>query len=158
MARFSLNDIERVNTLDSEDEDSFMMMAKDMSGDAPPFDMSFMRSSEASRAAVKIQSVYRGFQARREMKSSMEAVQAAIRVQSKVGGFMSKKNLDNLKQQKKKQEEEELPDLKAKDVNEATVKIQAAYKGFKVRKDVEKRKEIVAGLPDLKDPEVKEAA
>ena len=53
--------------------------------------------------------------------------------------------------------EDSLPDLNAADVAHAAVKIQAAYKGFKIRKQVENRKKMEEDLPDLKDKAVQDA-
>ena len=41
----------------------------------------------------------------------------------------------------KKQIEADLPNLNSKDVQEATLKIQSCYRGFKTRKEVENKKQ-----------------
>merc|ERR1712013_553852 len=46
------------------------------------------------------------------------------------------------------------PDLNCAQVQDATVKIQSAYKGFKTRQQIKKEKEI---MPDLKSTEVQDA-
>ena len=51
-------------------------------------------------------------------------------------------------------EGEDLPDLNCADVAAASIKIQAAFRGFQDRKKVE----MIKDLPNLKDPEVKQAA
>ena len=48
-----------------------------------------------------------------------------------------------------------MPDLKCKDVADATIKIQKVYRGFQTRKRL---KEDTAELPDLKCAEVAHAA
>merc|ERR1711881_819838 len=75
---------------------------------------------------------------------------------------------------KKEQDDEDLPDLKDKDVADATLKIQSAFRGYQSRKEkgsllssktktksrqkVKKGNQIVDDLPDLKDKDVQDAA
>merc|ERR1711915_1145429 len=59
-----------------------------------------------------------------------------------------------IKRDEKKNELEDLPNLDSREVLEATVKIQSAYKGFQTRKMIQKHKEI---LPDLNCAQVQDA-
>ena len=53
-------------------------------------------------------------------------------------------------QRKGQKEEEELPDLNARDVQDAALKIQSAFRGHKVRK-IKRPSSTKEDLPDLKD-------
>merc|ERR1712013_129695 len=94
---------------------------------------------------VKIQSAYRGFKTRKQMKESGEdlhdlraddVVAATIKIQSAYKGFQARKMI--------KQHKEMLPDLNCAQVQDATIKIQSAYKGFKVRKNIKEQQELKA--------------
>ena len=89
-----------------------------------------LKDKEVADATLKIQTVFRGFQARKHMKSKTKA-----------------------------QEIDELPNLKDKDVQDAAAKIQASFKGHSLRKEkAKKAQEQVDDLPDLKDKEVQQSA
>merc|ERR1712223_238800 len=105
-----------------------------------------------------------------------DTIHAAMVIQSAYKKYKAKKI--------KKQIEAGLPDIDSKDVQEATLKIQSCYRGFKTRKQVENKKqkasdvlfaamkiqkafrsykarttqkEIEAGLPDIGSKDVQEA-
>ena len=93
-----------------------------------------LRDPEMKTAAVKIQSVYRGFQTRKVAKvvgsskthSWLEVVAAAVTIQRCYKRYKARK-----RQIKKS---DSLPDLKDPNMKHAAVKIQAVYRGFQTRK------------------------
>ena len=142
-------------------------------------DLPDLNSKDVQDATVKIQSSFRGFQARKQVKakkrSAGDVVFAAMTIQRAFKRYKKRKLMN----------EEGLPDLKCAQVQEATLKIQSAYRGFRTRQDVKskknkpadvmfaairiqrafkrykarkQRREIEEGLPDLNSSEVKEAA
>ena len=115
-----------------------------------------LESDDVKNATVKIQSAYRGFKTRKNIKPKKEdlpdleaadVAAAALKIQSAYRGFQNRKGL--------RKRQDSLPDLKAKDVVEATIKIQSAYRGFKTRRHMTKKED---DLPDLCDPETIAAA
>merc|ERR1712227_65158 len=127
-----------------------------------------LKCPEVQQATVKIQSSFRGFKARKEVKSKKQkagdVVFAALTIQRA------------FKRYRKRKIEEGLPDLKCPEVQQATVKIQSSFRGFRARKEVKNKKQkagdvvfaaltiqrafkryrkrkIEEGLPDLKCPE-----
>merc|ERR1712079_940080 len=110
----------------------------------------FIKRSQAAQvasAALRIQSWYRGYKARKELGlislgSSEEFDTGTIK-----------------RRTKRTTEEDELPDLNDKDIADAAVKIQAAYKGFKIRKRMDIKKSTKNDdLPDLNDSDLADAA
>jgi hypothetical protein len=107
-------------------------------------------------ATFKIQSAYRGFKARRDLRESEQNLQdlpdlhaadvaaATIKIQSAYKGFRTRQMI--------KKHNETLPNLNCAKVQDATVKIQSAFRGFKTRKELK----TVTGhdLPDLKAADV----
>merc|ERR1711976_1161181 len=87
-------------------------------------------------ATIKIQSSFRGFQARKKVESKKkragDVVFAAMTIQRAFKKYKQRKL--------KKQIEEGLPDLNAKDVQEATIKTQSYFRRFQDRKKVERKK------------------
>merc|ERR1711879_912640 len=78
----------------------------------------------------------RGFQARKKVdakkRKAGDIVFAAMTIQRAFKKYKQRRL--------KMQLEEGLPDLNSKDVQEATIKIQSSFRGFKARKKVESRK------------------
>ena len=142
-------------------------------------DLPDLKAEDVVAASIKIQAAYRGFQTRKAAKkkrSMAETIHAALVIQSAFKKYKERKI--------KKQIEADLPDIGSKDVQEATLKIQSCYRGFKTRKQVESKKqkasdvlyaamkiqkafrrykarktqkEIEAGLPDIGSKDVQEA-
>merc|ERR1712241_79794 len=81
-----------------------------------------LNDSEVQMATVKIQSAYRGFKTRQEMKkrSAGDVVFAVLRIQRAFKRYKARKEL-----------KESLPDISDSEVQMATVKIQSAFRGFK---------------------------
>jgi len=111
-----------------------------------------LKDAEVENATLKIQSAYRGFQTRKQMKEAKEdlpdlkakeVVDATIKIQSAYKGFRTRKMVQKHK--------EIMPDLNCAQVQDATVKIQSAYRGFQTRKQM---KEANEDLPDLKADDV----
>merc|ERR1712051_550233 len=73
-----------------------------------------LESHEVQQATVKIQSAFRGFKTRKEMKSrsALDTMFAAIRIQRAFKRYKLRKM--------QRAQEEDLPDLSAGDVQEAT--------------------------------------
>merc|ERR1712013_871620 len=80
-------------------------------------DLPDLKAADVAKAAIQIQSAYRGFKTRKQMKESGEelpdlkaadVVAATIKIQSAYRGFKTRKQM--------KESGEELPDLKAADV------------------------------------------
>ena len=174
-------------------------------------DLPDLKAKDVQDATVKIQSVFRGYQARKENTNvakpfekqdgrrhqgkkqimvlqtkkaaleredlpdieSKEVQDAAIKIQSVYKGFLERKNIspgDAVKQvmsvkYAKEKFKDDLPDLKSKDVQAATVKIQSVFRGYQARKqplsrkaDIQSSSSDEAGeLPDLSARDVKEA-
>merc|ERR1711974_444618 len=93
-------------------------------------DLPDLNDSEVQMATVKIQSAFRGFKTRQEMKkrSAGDVVFAVMRIQRAFKRYKARKEL-----------KESLPDLNDSEVQMATVKIQSAFRGFKTRNDMKKR-------------------
>merc|ERR1739842_188573 len=128
--------------------------------------MGNLKSKEVQDAAIKIQSVYKGFCERKKL-SAEDTVKQVMAVKHAKEKF-----------------KDDLPDLKAKDVQDATIRIQSVFRGYQARKEnttvakpVEKqtvkvqkgKKQIMAeetdkdelegeDLPNLKSKEVQDAA
>ncbi|KAL5019500.1 hypothetical protein ScPMuIL_002392 [Solemya velum] len=128
-------------------------------------------------AALAIQTKYRQHAAQKEVEVLKEE-DAAVKIQAGFRGYQDRQKVLEIKdpeqynKQKKelaerlKHEEEEVDiDLTDPEVEKAAVKIQAGFKGFKARKDVQEQKEPEPPAPaeeevdiDLNDPEVAKAA
>merc|ERR1711997_802699 len=89
-----------------------------------------INDAEVQMATVKIQSAYRGFKTRQDMKkrSAGDVVFAVMRIQRAFKRYKARKEL-----------KESLTDINDSEVQMATVKIQSAYRGFKTRQDMKKR-------------------
>ena len=134
-----------------------------------------------AKAAVKIQSVYRGFQLRKEVAPKSKGFQnaapddmpnlndpevgeAALKIQSVFRGFQSRKTCPSASKttapsQVFQADEEELPDLTDPDMANAAVKIQAVFRGFQSRRAPDKKvQNAEEDLPDLSDPQIAVAA
>merc|ERR1712214_172401 len=99
-------------------------------------DLPDLNSKDVQDATVKIQSSFRGFQARKQVKaknkSAGDVAFAAMTIQRAFKRYKKRKI--------QKQLEEDLPDLNSKDVQDATVKIQSSFRGFQARKQVKAKK------------------
>merc|ERR1712062_712953 len=91
---------------------------------------------DVQEATIKIQSSFRGFQARKKVEAKKrkagDVVFAAMTIQRAFKKYKQRKL--------KKQIEEGLPDLNCRDVQEATIKIQSSFRGFQARKKVDAKK------------------
>ncbi|XP_067011251.1 sperm surface protein Sp17 [Anabrus simplex] len=140
-------------------------------GNGSPFDID-PSDPEAQKAATKIQAVFRGHQTRKSMKSGdnqeeeqldldqfdpndKELCNAATKIQASFRGHMARKTAppskpeDELSKELQKldakEEEEELDiDLSDPDLHKAATKIQASFRGHKVRKEVDPKTEVPA--------------
>jgi len=121
---------------------------KENKGDVMPD----LDSTQVQDATLKIQSAYRGFKTRKELKESGEelpdlkakdVVAATIIIQAAYKGFRTRKMVEKHK--------EIMPDLNCAQVQDATIKIQSAYRGFKTRKEL---RDSGQDLPDLKAADV----
>ena len=93
-------------------------------------DLPDLKDPEMAKAAVKIQSVFKGFKVRQKQAATAddlpdlkdpEMAKAAVKIQSVFKGFKVR--------QKKAAPADDLPNLNDKEVQAATVKIQSAFKG-----------------------------
>merc|ERR1712037_325099 len=80
-------------------------------------DLPNLESKEVQDAAIKIQSVYKGFCERKKL-SAGDTVKQVMAVKYAKEKF-----------------KDDLPDLKAKDVQNATVQIQSVFRGYQARKE-----------------------
>ena len=118
-----------------------------------------MSEKEVQDAALKIQSVFRGFQVRHQSRRNEEEslpdlndkdiLEAAIKIQSAFRGF-------KVRDQINKNDGESLPDLDDMDVKDAVIKIQSAYRGFQAREKTKQKS--IESLPDLSDKDILNAA
>merc|ERR1712083_173957 len=98
--------------------------------------MGDLNCRDVQEATIKIQSSFRGFQARKKVdakkRKAGDVVFAAMTIQRAFKKYKQRKQ--------KKQIEEGLPNLNCRDVQEATIKIQSSFRGFQARKKVEAKK------------------
>merc|ERR1712051_582631 len=119
-------------------------------------DLPDLNDKEVADASLKIQTVFRGFQARKKVAAKKEMIEglpdlndkdvqnAAVKIQSAFKGHRTRMTVNQavFKAKKDQATEEDLPDLKDKDVADATKKIQSAFRGFQTRKEMKKQKEV----------------
>ena len=89
-----------------------------------------LEDPDVGEAAVKIQAGFRGMQARKEVEDMKKEVGEEVEVKEK----------DAAKNEKEEQEEEIDIDLEDQGVQDATVKIQAGFRGMQARKEVDSMK------------------
>ena len=110
---------------------------------------------EQAAAAVKIQAMHRGKQARGEMQEQKEQTAAAVKIQAVHRGKQACKELEEQKEQtaaavkiqamhRGKQARKELEEQKEQTA--AAVKIQAMHRGKQARKELEEQKEQTAAV------------
>ena len=135
---------------------------------AKPFDEDLpdLNDKEVQDAATKIQAAFKGHKTRKQGQMASEVKKATV--------FKSHHAVKK-SQKSKKPIDDDLPDLKDKEVQEATEKIQAAFKGYKFRKGQQMASEVKKAtvfkrprkqkpvdnddvLPDLTDKGVQDAA
>jgi len=102
-------------------------------------EMPDLNDADVQAATLKIQAGFKGYKVRKEMKeketktgegeAAAEAAAAAAEAPAEAAAAAAAA------------EEEELPDLNAKDVQDATLKIQAGFRGMKARKALKEEKE-----------------
>merc|ERR1719234_2555529 len=80
-----------------------------------------LNCAQVQDATVKIQSAYRGFQTRKQMKVEKDS---------------DTRDVIATTSDSSETEDESLPDLKDAEVENATLKIQSAYRGFQTRKQM----------------------
>jgi len=118
-----------------------------------------IEAADVAAAAIKIQAAFKGFKTRQTLNKKntklqdlesddlpnlncKKVQQATVTIQNAYKGFKTRKDL--------KESGQELPDLAAVDVANATLKIQAYYRGFKVRnayrKQVSRQQESAANI------------
>ena len=129
-------------------------------------DLPDLNDKEVQDAATKIQAAFKGHKTRKQGQMASEVKKATV--------FKSHHAVKK-SQQPKKPIDDDLPDLKDKEVQEATEKIQAAFKGYKFRKGQQMASEVKKAtvfkrprkqkpvdnddvLPDLTDKGVQDAA
>ena len=101
--------------------------------------------ADVAAAALTIQRSWRRYKKKRDAErpdlNDKEVQKAAVTIQSHYKGYQTRKK-DLFSQtvassedssETESEQEEDLPDLDDKDVQEAAIKIQSAFKGFKVR-------------------------
>ena len=129
-------------------------------------DLPDLNDKEVQDAATKIQAAFKGHKTRKQGQMASEVKKATV--------FKSHHAVKK-SQKPKKPIDDDLPDLKDKEVQEATEKIQAAFKGYKFRKGQQMASEVKKAtvfkrprkqkpvdnddvLPDLTDKGVQDAA
>ena len=164
-----------------------------------------LEDPEVGKAAVKIQSSFRGHQARKEVEAlkenqenhqddkqvekgedvdidleDPEVGKAALKIQSSFRGHQARKEVETMKENKEQHAEEKVNideeidiDLNDPEVGNAALKIQSSFRGHQARKEVEALKEQKEDVDrektvknaeeeeidiDLEDPEVGKAA
>merc|ERR1712119_243971 len=89
-------------------------------------------SKDVQEATLKIQSCYRGFKTRKQVENrkqkASDVLFAAMKIQKAFRQYKKRKI--------RKEIEAGLPDIGSKDVQEATIRMQSCYRGFKTRKQV----------------------
>ena len=105
-----------------------------------------LNAKDVQEATIKIQSSFRGFQARKKVEKKKrragEVVFAAMTIQRAFKRYKAKKQ---------KQAENDLPDLNDSEVKDAAIKIQSAYRGFQTRRVVKKK--VVTSSSDSSESE-----
>merc|ERR1719510_1563919 len=106
-------------------------------------DLPDLNAADVAAAAVKIQSAYKGFKARKMVEQHKELMpdlncaqvqDATIKIQSAYRGFQTRKEMAK----SKAEQDDDLPDLCDQETLAAALKIQSAFKGYQVRKVVGK--------------------
>ena len=106
-----------------------------------------LNDKEVQDAAVKIQSVFKGFKVRSENDKqklkdlpdpeAKEVLNAAVMTQKSSNGYSERRDMNNIQVKRKddieEEEKDELPDLLDEETLAAALKIQSAFKGYKVR-------------------------
>ena len=85
-----------------------------------------LKGDDVVAATTKLQAAYRGYQTRKKKRSMADVIHSALVIQAAFRRYKARKEI--------KEKNSDLPDLKADDVVAASIKIQAAYKGFMTRK------------------------
>ena len=118
----SETDEEAVESLVAELVDTSVTLEEGDEADEADVDL-----DEQAAAAVKIQAMHRGKQARGEMQEQKEQTAAAVKIQAVQRGKQARKELEEQKEQ-----------------TAAAVKIQAMHRGKQARKELEEQKEQTA--------------
>ena len=108
-----------------------------------------MDDPDVQLAASRIQSAFKGLKDRKRVQALKQKAKEELQALQRKKAGNSKSTSDD----------DEMPDLKDKGVQDAAVKIQSAFRGHKVRRTTAHKKSASNdALPNLKDKKVQAAA
>ena len=110
-----------------------------------------MDDPDVQLAASRIQSAFKGLKDRKRVQALKQKAKEELQALQRKKVGHSKSTSDD--------DDDEMPDLKDKGVQDAAVKIQSAFRGHKVRRTTAHKKSASNdALPNLKDKKVQAAA
>merc|ERR1712061_90893 len=131
---------------------------KRMQKDQLEDDLPDIHADDVVAATIKIQSAYKGFRTRKMIEKHKEVMpdlncaqvqDATVKIQSAYRGFQTRKQMKVEKDPRdviattsdsSETDDDSLPDLKDAEVENATLKIPSAYRGFQTRKKMKAAK------------------